>query len=200
LEELKKRLKIETADNTRDEQLLDHLLSASRIVENVCNGRRFSLAATASARTFDPAGRTDNPRTGGELLLIDDIGALDDFAVESGDGTTFSPVSSSIYRTWPDGALVRPDEPITGLQHIQSYGWSGASRLFSLVTVRIRITARWGFPRVPQPVREATKIMAQRFYLRKDSPEGVAGSSEWGVIRLANLDPDVRLLLRKYRA
>jgi hypothetical protein len=59
----------------------------------------------------------------------------------------------------------------------------------------VRVTARWGWPAVPAQVAEATLRTAARAYRRKDSPDGVAGSSDWGLIRVPNLDPDVRQML-----
>jgi hypothetical protein len=44
-------------------------------------------------------------------------------------------------------------------------------------------------------IREATLIQALRLYKRKDSPEGVLGSAEWGTVRVSRLDPDVAKLV-----
>jgi hypothetical protein len=43
---------------------------------------------------------------------------------------------------------------------------------------------------------QATLIQAARLYRRKDSPEGVTGSAEWGVVRLPRIDPDVSALIK----
>jgi hypothetical protein len=37
-----------------------------------------------------------------------------------------------------------------------------------------------------------------RLFRRKDSPEGVTGSAEWGVVRLSRRDPDVWVLIEPY--
>ena len=60
---------------------------------------------------------------------------------------------------------------------------------------RLRVTARWGWPAVPDQVVEAAKLLAVRLYRRKDSPQGVLGSSEWGVTRVSAVDPDVEALI-----
>jgi hypothetical protein len=49
----------------------------------------------------------------------------------------------------------------------------------------------------PADLAEAETIYAARLYTRKDSPEGVAGWGELGVIRLRD-DPDVRRLIGPY--
>ena len=45
---------------------------------------------------------------------------------------------------------------------------------------------------------EATLLHAGRLYKRPGSPEGVAGSSEWGLVRIPHFDPDVKALLAPY--
>jgi hypothetical protein len=44
-------------------------------------------------------------------------------------------------------------------------------------------------------VQEAIILMASRLYKRRQSPEGVAGFGELGVIRIISRDPDIELLL-----
>lgn len=48
-------------------------------------------------------------------------------------------------------------------------------------------------------VSEAAAIQSARILKRKDSPLGVAGGAEFGVIRLARLDPDVAMMLQLFR-
>jgi hypothetical protein len=64
--------------------------------------------------------------------------------------------------------------------------------------MRVRVTARWGWPSVPDGVAQAAALLAARLYRRKDSPEGVLGSSEWGAVRVARFDPDVEGLIAPY--
>lgn len=44
-------------------------------------------------------------------------------------------------------------------------------------------------------VVEAILISASRLYARRNSPEGVAGMSELGVVRILSTDPDITSLL-----
>jgi hypothetical protein len=52
---------------------------------------------------------------------------------------------------------------------------------------------------VPEPwpthIEQATLIQAARLYKRRNSPEGVAGFGEMGVVRVSTLDPDVEALI-----
>lgn len=52
--------------------------------------------------------------------------------------------------------------------------------------------------RYPEPVVEATVILATRLFRRKDAPFGVIGSPEFGLSDIAAHDPDVQRLMRPY--
>ncbi|UBU11607.1 phage head-tail connector protein [Nonomuraea gerenzanensis] len=172
-------------DDDRDALLGNVLAAASRAIDTK-TGRRFWLDATAVTRTFNPRGRVVRDECG-ELLLIDDIGSLDDLVVETGSTGSWSPVTS--YETAPDNALLN-GQAITGLLL--------ATGTWGIGTGRVRITARWGWPAVPDEIVQATLLQAGRLFKRKDSPEGVAGSAEWGLMRVPHLDPDVRALIEPY--
>lgn len=179
------QLKLALASNTaalstREELLQQALLGASRGIDAYC-GRRFYLDTQASARTFNPRGRVRRVADG-DLLLVADIGDTAGLIVETGSATSsWSAVSA--YETSPDDALY-DGRPVTGIL-------AG----FGMWTPRARITAPWGWPSVPDIVVQATLIQAARLYRRKDSPEGVAGSAEWGLVRVPNIDPDVKALI-----
>lgn len=181
---LKAMFEVETDDTTRDALLSKALTAASRSIDRAC-GRRFYLDETASARTFNPTGKVVFDVFGARLL-IDDAGAAPTL-VETGSGGSFTPVSG--YETGPDNALAR-GRAITSLLSTSSSWGHG--------TGRVRVTAQWGWPAVPEEIEQATLIQASRLYKRKDSPEGVMGSSEWGVVRLSRRDPDVWALIEHF--
>lgn len=182
-EALKLRLNIEATDTSRD-ALLDGALAASSRGIDRATGRRFWLDDTATARVFTMAGRV-MCGDGGERLLLDDMGAAPTL-VETGAGSSWATVTD--YDTAPDNALVR-GRPITALL-LAAGGWGAGPRA--------RVTAAWGWPTVPDEIAEATLIQAARLYRRKDSPEGVTGSAEWGVVRLSRRDPDVWALIEHF--
>lgn len=181
---LKKAISSDTsALSGRDDLLNQALVGASRAIDNLC-GRRFYRDPVPRAVVYNPRGRvlrTDD----GDLLLLPDIATLDDLDVETGRPTG----SWSLVVNWeysPDDAIAN-GWPITGL--LASWGtWQP----------RVRVTARWGWPGVPDAVAQATLLQASRLYKRKDSPEGVAGSADWGLVRVPNLDPDVKALIAPY--
>ena len=164
--------------SSEDGALTRVLTSASRAIDRR-TARRFWPDDEATARVYGVTGRV----TPDGRLLIDDVGTLDDLLVESGSGTSWSEVTD--YETGPDNALLR-GMPVTELAGY----WPGP---------RVRVTARWGWPAVPDEIHEATLILANRLYMRKDTPEGMKGSAEWGAIRMSRTDPDVEALIGPYR-
>lgn len=182
---LKQQLTIAATDTTRDTLLNQALESASRSIDNL-TGRRFFLDAVATARTYNPTGRISYNIRSEQAFISDDIGSTAGLIVEVGVSPSFTVVN--VFDTEPDNALVL-GRAITTLRLPQGGVWSGGG------SDRVRITARWGWPAVPAEVVEATLIQAARLFRRKDSPEGVTGSAEWGVIRLSRVDPDVQALV-----
>lgn len=165
-------------DDTDSDLILGKALTvASRRIDGK-TGRRFWLDDTAVARTFSAVGRVAPDGR----LLVDDIGSLDDLVVETGSTGSWSEFAD--YETGPDNAL--------------SQGWPITELTASGWTYRVRITARWGWPAVPEDIQMATLMLASRLYLRKDSPQGVLNSAEWGPVRVSRWDPDVEALVAPY--
>lgn len=186
---LKARLGVETSDTSRDTLLNSALASASRSIDQA-TGRRFWLDAEPVQRVFNPRGRIVCD-VDGETLLVDDIANTTGLVVETGPtGGPWTAVTG--YETTPDNAIA-DGRPITGLLRPGSvWGWSAGS------TTRVRVTAQFGWPAVPDDITEATYIQASRLYKRKDSPEGIIGSAEWGVRNLSRRDPDVWALIEPF--
>lgn len=178
------KLSLGITDTARDDLLTQALNAASSSIDERC-GRTFGQAEEASVRTFRTRGRTVRQDGYGELLLVDDIASTDGLEVATGGGDDWTAITE--YETDPENALDK-GRPITGIL-----------RAFWSTFAQVRVTAVWGWPGVPEPVVQATLIQAARLYRRKDSPEGVAGSAEWGLIRVPSLDPDVRALVEPFR-
>ncbi|MFJ6645773.1 head-tail connector protein [Streptomyces sp. NPDC091290] len=185
LEELKAHLGVEADDTSRDVLLNRARVSASRSIDKT-TGRRFWLDADPVQRVFNPRGRVVR-EDDGDLFLVDDIGDLEGLTVETGSGSSWSAVTD--YETSPDNALA-DGKPIDGL--LRPLGTWGSA------TARLRVTAKFGWPAVPDAVAEAALIQASRLYKRKDSPEGIIGSAEWGVRNLSRRDPDVWALIEPF--
>ncbi|MEV0963264.1 phage gp6-like head-tail connector protein [Streptomyces sp. NPDC049910] len=183
---LKESLSIEADDTSRDARLAKALTAASRSIDKT-TGRRFWLDDVPQVRMYRTRGRTVR-EDDGEILLVDDIGSLaSGLVVETGSGISWSTVSG--YEPVPDNALLDA-RPITALLRLNG-SWGGS-------TSRVRVTTRFGWPAVPEEIAEAALIQAARLFKRKDSPEGVLGSAEWGVVRLSRRDPDMWNLIEQY--
>ncbi|MER6198021.1 head-tail connector protein [Streptomyces sp. NPDC001586] len=181
---LKRQLGLDDEDDSRDALLEQALTAASRSIDRG-TGRRFWLDGSPVQRVYRPQGRTVI-EDDGTALLVDDIGSTSGLVVETGSAAAWSTLTG--WEALPDNALT-DGRPITAL--LRSGGWgAGASR--------VRVTARFGWPAVPDEIVQATLIQANRLFKRKDSPEGVTGSAEWGVVRLSRRDPDVWNLIEPY--
>lgn len=181
LDLVKQSLRLE--DDSRDELLQLAIDAAASAIETRCGGRTFGRAEGPAARRYLVGRRLARTRSG-ERLLVDDIADPAGVTVEA-DGV---PISG--WELLPENADVRgrPYDAIT----LDPYGSFQAYRV-------VQVTAVYGWPQVPAAIKQANLLQAVRLYRRKDSPEGIAGSAEWGLIRVPNLDPDVRALVEPYR-
>lgn len=168
LEEFKTLRRI--SDTTSDTELLTRITRASRAIDDR-TGRRFYRDEEASQRTYDALG-------GG--IVVDDFYTLTGFAL------TLDGEAITDHETFPRNAIAK-GRPIEWLSHARFV--NGATAL---------VTAKWGWASVPEPVREATFLLANRRWFRKDSAEGVAGQGAEGAIRLSRFDPDVEDLIGPY--
>lgn len=151
--------------------------------------RDFNLAATATARYFD---------TNGDTLMVDDIGhATIELATDTAQNGGYSTAwATSDFQVNPLDALT-VNEPITSLIAVGSYTFPQAAfRRRGLV----KVTARWGWPAVPDAVKQATLILAATLFKRHESPTGILGGGDFGTIRVGTIvDPHVTMLLAPYR-
>jgi hypothetical protein len=171
----------ETVD---DVQIALAVTAASRAVDRATN-RQFGLVA-AEERLYTPWYDRRRRRW---VVTIDDLMSVVGLVVEVGgvattDFTLEPRNAAALGRPWTRlvfdlGGAVTP----TGAEY------------------EAAITAPWGWTTVPDPVKLGTLLQGSRFFSRKDSPYGVAGSPELGseLRLLAKVDPDVAVILAPYR-
>lgn len=185
LNELKEILRI--LDTVDDELLEARITEASRVIDDHCN-RRFYADTTASARVFTSID--------GNTIMVDDISSTTGLVVKTdsaGDGTYATTVAATDFQSQPLNSIVK-GYPITSLQaRIEG------TFLTTEVPPGCQVTAKWGWPAVPDPVHSACLILAGRLVKRGDSLLGVAGFGELGAITVRAIDPDVERMLRPYR-
>ncbi|MEH0841621.1 phage gp6-like head-tail connector protein [Micromonospora sp. CPCC 205711] len=178
---------INETTSSNDSLLQQCLTSASRAIDSYC-GRRFYVDTNVTTRTY----RIDDRvvcDTDGDLLIVDDISTTTGLVVEVGSGSSWSTVTD--YDTEPDNAIAL-GKPITYLRR-QYNSWATSSR------AKVRVTAKFGFPAVPDEVVQATLLQAARLFKRKDSVGGVLGADQFGAsIRVSRIDSDVQALLRPF--
>lgn len=167
-----------TDRTTAVDALTTVLASASRAVENLC-GRVFTLDAAATARLYAPRHS--------DLLIVDDIGAAG-YTVRI--GTPASWASFTDFTAYPLNALAK-GWPVTDLRTDSGFAIATAQPT-------VEVTAQWGWPAVPEPVSEATLLLASRWFARRSSPAGVLGFGEYGVVRVTSADRDVEAMLAPY--
>lgn len=185
LNELKEILRI--LDTVDDELLEARINEASRVIDDHCN-RRFYADTTASARVFTSID--------GNTIFVDDISSTTGLVVKTdsaGDGTYATTVTATDFQTQPLNSIVK-GQPITSL----IARLEGAFPL-TQVPAGCQVTAKWGWPAIPDPVHSACLILAGRLVKRGDSLLGVAGFGELGAITVRAIDPDVERMLRPYR-
>lgn len=189
LNDLKGYLDIPLADTTEDSLLEQIVEAASRSIDRIA-GRRFYLDSVASARYY----RT----TDAYSCMVDDIGSTTDLAValDTSGGGTYS--TTAVYNT---DFIVEPlnaaafGRPWTLLTMVGSYLFPYPWNL----RPGVRVTARWGWPTVPDDIVEACLILSADLYKRKSSVGGVLGLSEMGAIRMSPLGRDIAAMVRAYR-
>ena len=172
------------ADTARDAQLAQVLMAARRMIDRQ-TGRRFDADVVASTRTYRVNARAfADPDAA--LLLVDDIADDTGMIVETGSGSAWTVLDG--YATGPDNAIAL-GWPITSLLLGSGSGWG---------SLHVRVTTRWGWPLTPEDIVTAQLIQAARLFKRKDSPEGIAGTADWGGVRLTRVDPDVQALIAPF--
>lgn len=163
--------------DTSEDTIIDRVIAgATKAINNKSGYTTFWNTGTAVLRTVDTDSKLVPKRalTPYMKLLLPD-------GIASPAGLIVAGYSSSTLL--PSDAIVR-GEPATSVK----LPWGSTPDT-------VDITAIWGWPSLPDDIVMATQFQAQRYYKRRGSPEGVAGSAEWGLVRVPRLDPDVISIL-----
>lgn len=177
-EQFKAVLEITSDD---EDDWIDTCLRGARAAIEARTWPTFWKTPTAETRTIDVTGKVLPVRTSTyscmKVLLRDGIASSAGFAV-SGYGSARLGPSSSVADGRPYDTIILP--------------WGSSFGTYGTLDV----TAQWGWPEVPDDIVWAHQMQSNRYYRRKGSPEGIAGSAEWGLTRIPALDPDVLSILR----
>lgn len=184
LSQIKSALRISDAI---DDSLLEMAVeSASRLIDSYTQ-RSFYLSGTATRYYY-----TQDPY----VVQVDDLRSLTSLKTSSNaDGVYDIVWASTDYQLEPlndfHGGL---PWPYTRIRAIGDYTFP------STPENTVEVQASFGWPNVPTAITQATVIQASRIFKRLDSPLGVAGFGDLGVMRVSRgLDPDVAQLVEAYR-
>jgi hypothetical protein len=184
LNELKASLRI--TDNVDDALLELAIESASREIDSSCERTFYNMGTATRYFVAQDAFYTE----------IDDLISITHLKTDpDGDGSYTITWSAGDYQLEPlNGFVSGIVSPSTGIRAKDTY-------LFPLEEGEALVEVRgvWGWSATPVAVKQATIIMASRLYKRNDSPLGVAGFGDIGVVRVAKLDPDVEALIMPFK-
>jgi hypothetical protein len=173
LADMKKYLNFKADKVEQDDNILDAIASASSEIEKHCN-RQFNKADVAAARIYEPDDST--------TVSVDDFWTTDGLVVEvdtNGDGTFPTVVPASDYEVYPRNGVV--DGQI-GWPYYEIQFVSDVLPIYHRRKGIVRVTAKWGWPTVPEAVRQACVIIAAETFQLKDAPFGTAGMDQFGNI------------------
>jgi hypothetical protein len=175
--------------DTIDDALLENSInSASRMIDQYCN--RYFYSTSANEVRYYQA-------NDGFICWIDDAQSISEIKTSSTDPLIFDTTwESGDYQVlpanrWANGAYY----PITGITATDNY-------LFPVWAdmALVKVTGQFGWSSVPEPIKFACIIQASRLFKRLESPLGVAGVSDIGIMRVgANIDGDVAQLINPFR-
>jgi hypothetical protein len=178
--------------DTVDDSLLEiSIEAASREIDGFCE--RVFTQSTAT-RIYRP--------TDAFTVDLDDLQTVTTLKTDAdGDGVFDTTWGTADYQLNPlNGIAGGITTPYTTLKAVGSY-------LFPIYEPRnvnsqeasVQIVGVWGWPSIPTAVKQACIILSMRQFKRYDSPTGVMGFGDLGVMRVGRVDPDVEKLLMPFR-
>jgi hypothetical protein len=186
LAELKASLGI--TDNVDDTALEAAITAASRMIDDYTERFFYRDGTTQSpvSRYYTPQDIT--------VLMIDDVYQITEVAIDAAFDQTYSTVfATSDYLVEPVNAP-RKGWPFTRILATGSYLYPYP------LPQSVRVKGIWGWNAVPAEISMATLLQSSRLFARRQSPFGIAGAPDLGVVRLSSrLDADVEVLCRPFR-
>jgi hypothetical protein len=186
LADVKAALRIQ---DTVDDALLENSINAaSRMIDQYCN-RYFYSGSVGEVRYYKA--------NDGFTCWIDDAISVTQLKTSSTDPLIYDTTwAAEDYQLLPANRIANGAYyPITGLSATDNY-------LFPVWAdiALVKVTGQFGWSSVPDSIKFATIIQASRLFKRLESPLGVAGVSDIGIMRVgANIDGDVAQLINPFR-
>jgi hypothetical protein len=186
LTELKQAMSIPVSDTIDDAMLEIAVESASRAIDSYTN-RNFYSSGTAT-RYYSP--------TNSYVCETDDISSLVSLhTLDDNSGYTIAWAAKDYQLEPLNGIVDGKATPYTRIRAIDDYIFQNLNG-----EATVKVVGVFGYASVPIEVKQACLIQASRLMKRLDSPLGVAGFGDLGIMRVSSrLDADVAQLVDTYR-
>ena len=186
LTDVKNALRIPSADTVDDTLLELSVETASRQIDDHCE--RVFYQAAGATRVFMPRDSY--------TCEIDDLVTLTSLKSSTdGDGVFDRTWTSVYYQLEPlngiAGGIVSPKTLIRAVDDYLFPVYGGEAT--------VEVTGTFGWASVPTAIKFATILLATRLFKRMDSPLGVAGFGDLGVVRVSRIDPDIDALIQPFK-
>jgi hypothetical protein len=186
LADVKAALRIPTADTIDDALLELSVETASRQIDDHCERVFYSTAN--QTRVFAPRDSY--------VCEIDDLVSFTSIKTSTdGDGVFDRTWSSLYYQLEPlNGLAGGIPSPKTSIRAVDDY-------LFPVYggEATVEVVGTFGWSAIPTAIKFATVLLSSRLFKRMDSPLGVAGIGDIGVIRVSRIDPDIDGLIAPFK-
>jgi hypothetical protein len=186
LADVKAALRIPTADTIDDALLELSVETASRQIDDHCERVFYSTAN--QTRVFAPRDSY--------VCEIDDLVSFTSIKTSTdGDGVFDRTWSSIYYQLEPlNGLAGGIPSPKTSIRAVDDY-------LFPVYggEATVEVVGTFGWQAIPTAIKFATVLLSSRLFKRMDSPLGVAGIGDIGVIRVSRIDPDIDGLIAPFK-
>ena len=166
----------------------DSINAASRMIDQYCN--RFFYSGSAGEVRYFKA-------NDGFTCWIDDAQSISEVKTSATDPVIYDTTwTVDDYQLLPNNRLSNgayyPITSIIATDNLLFAVWADIAL--------VRVTGQWGWESVPDSIKFATIIQASRLFKRLESPLGVAGVSDIGIMRVgSNIDGDVAQLINPFR-
>lgn len=185
LNQVKASLRIPVSDTVDDTLLELAINAASRDIDQATERQFYSTSAT----------RIYTPRDS-YITEIDDLVTLTSLKTSAAaDGVFDVTWTATDYQLEPlNGLTGGIAVPYNAIRAVGDYTFpiSGGE-------ATVQVTGTFGFTSAPVAIEQATVLLASRIFKRNDSPGGVMGFGDIGVVRVSRIDPDIDRLIMPYK-
>ena len=185
LNQVKASLRIPVSDTVDDALLTLAINAASRDIDQATERQFFSASAT----------RIYTPRDS-YITDTDDIVSITSIKTSTAADSIFDTTwTATDYQLEPlNGIAGGMAVPFNSIRAVGDFTFPISGQ-----EATVQVTGVFGFSAVPVAIEQATVLLASRIFKRNDSPGGVMGFGDIGVVRVSRIDPDIDRLIMPYK-